>query len=294
MGLVQGFTSTATMASWWLVSSLVVVMVAAVNSSPPNLIVPKVTTDTSCKCGQRFGSRIVGGTQADVNEWPWQAALVTQSRQFCGGSLINDRYVLTAAHCTDGMTASEITVLLAEHKLSNSGETELVTRSVSEIIEHSKYDDNTLVNDIALLKLESPVTVSDTVLPVCLPPEGLKYANEKAWVTGWGTTSYGGSAANVLREVKVKVWSNAQCRNGNLGDAITNKMLCAGSTGKDSCQGDSGGPLVFKNDDRDFEQIGVVSWGYGCGSEGYPGVYTRVNKYLDWIEKNTDDGVYCS
>merc|ERR1712198_235369 len=98
---------TATMASWWFVSSLVVVMVAAVNSSPPNHIVPKVTTDSSCRCGQKGGSRIVGGNPTDVNEWPWQAALVTRNQQFCGGSLINDRYVLTAAHCTDGMTASQ-------------------------------------------------------------------------------------------------------------------------------------------------------------------------------------------
>jgi len=168
-----------------------------------------------------------------------------------------------------------------------------VTRSVSQIIPHPSYDAGTERNDIALLKLSSPVTVSATVLPVCLPPPNPKYTNQNAWVTGWGTTSSGGSSPNTLREVQIKVLSNTACKSAYSNAAITDSMLCASAPGKDSCQGDSGGPLVIKDAGGNYDQIGVVSWGYGCANSRYPGVYTRVNNYLDWIKDNTKDGVYC-
>ncbi|XP_042870523.1 trypsin alpha-3-like [Penaeus japonicus] len=263
------------------------------NGSLPFVIEPRVNFDDTCRCGQKADPRIVGGVTTGVNEWPWQAALMYGSQQFCGGSLINDRYILTAAHCTESMRASDLTVRLAEHRLSTSGETSVVSRSVSQIIEHPNYQPGNEINDIALVKLSSPVTVSDTVLPVCMPPPKPTYAGKTATVTGWGTTSSGGSSSDTLREVDVTVLSNTACQSGNYGSAIEDTMLCAGSTGKDSCQGDSGGPLVFKDGGGNYDQIGVVSWGYGCGSPGYPGVYTRVNSYLDWIRDNTADGVYC-
>jgi len=254
----------------------------------------EVQWDSACKCGQKGSGRIVGGTQASVNEYPWQAALMSGSQQFCGGSLINDRYILTAAHCVDGITAAQLTVRLAEHNLASSTETNLVTRSVSSIISHSQYNDNTMQNDIALLKLSSPVEVSSDVLPVCLPPSKPTYAGKTAIATGWGTTSSGGSQPNTLREVSVPVISDAQCKATGYGNSdILPGMLCAGTNGKDSCQGDSGGPLIFKDGGGNYDQIGVVSFGYGCGASNYPGVYTRVNSYLDWITENTDDGVYC-
>ncbi|ROT77357.1 putative trypsin-1-like [Penaeus vannamei] len=126
-----------------------------------------------------------------------------------------------------------------------------------------------------------------------MPPPNPTYAGKTATATGWGTTSSGGSSSDTLREVDVTVLSNTACQSGSYGSAIKDTMLCAGSTGKDSCQGDSGGPLVFKDGGGNYDQIGVVSWGYGCGARGYPGVYTRVNSYLDWIRTNTADGVYC-
>jgi len=289
------------MASQRFLSLLVVAMTGVTSLAAPNsrngshpfVIEPRAQFDSSCRCGQKSGSRIVGGTTTDVNEWPWQVALMYGSQQFCGGSLINNRYVLTAAHCIDGLSASALTIRLGEHRISITGETSVVTRSVSQIIGHPSYNEDTLVNDIALLKLSSPVTVSETVLPVCMPPKNPTYANKVATATGWGATSSGGSTSDVLREVDVTVLSNSECQSSNYGSAITDTMLCAGSTGKDSCQGDSGGPLVFKDGGGNYDQIGVVSWGVGCGSSGYPGVYTRVNKYLSWIEKNTADGVYC-
>jgi len=258
------------------------------------LINPRVSYDISCRCGQKNGNRIVGGTQASLNEWPWQVALMYGNSQFCGGSLINDRYVLTAAHCVVDFTAGQLSVRLGEHNLATSSESSDITRSVKSITSHPSYNDNTLVNDIALLELSSPVQLSNAVQTVCLPPPRPTYAKKQATVTGWGTTSSGGSSPDTLREVTVTVLSPEDCRNSNYGNDIQSGMLCAGTTGKDSCQGDSGGPLVFKDGGGNYDQIGVVSWGYGCGDAGYPGVYTRVNSYLNWIKTNTQDGIYCA
>jgi len=264
------------------------------NASHPFVIQPRLSYDNTCRCGQKGSNRIVGGVTTGTNEWPWQVALMYGSNQFCGGSLINDRYVLTAAHCTADITANQLTIRLAEHRLSTNSETSVVTKTVSQIIEHSEYSAGDELNDIALVKLSSPVEVSATVLPVCMPPPNPTYAQRTAVVTGWGTTSSGGQSSDTLREVSVKVWSNTACQNGNYGSAIKDTMLCAGSTNKDSCQGDSGGPLVFEDGGGNYDLIGVVSWGYGCGANGYPGVYTRVNSYLNWIRSNTADGIYCA
>merc|ERR1711874_46945 len=153
------------------------------------------------------------------------------------------------------------------------------------------------INDIALIKLSRPVNFSSEVLPVCLPPRTPTYTNKVATVTGWGTTSSGGSTSDVLREVDVRVWSNLECERTQYGSAIKDTMLCAASQhghgGQDSCQGDSGGPLVFQDGGSNYDLIGVVSWGNGCGLQNFPGVYTRVSKYLDWIKTNTQDGTYC-
>jgi len=253
-----------------------------------------VKWDESCKCGQKTVGRIVGGTNSQVNEWPWQAALMYGgNRQFCGGSLIADQYVLTAAHCTEGLRASDVSIRLGDHTLSTTSESNQLTRSVSKIINHPNYQGGSEINDIALIKLSSPVNFRTGVWPVCLPPKTPTYANKDATVTGWGTTSSGGSSSDVLKEVDVRVWSNLECERTQYGSAIKDTMLCAGQTGKDSCQGDSGGPLVFKDGGNNYDQIGVVSWGYGCAAPNAPGVYTRVSKYMDWIEQNTQDGTYC-
>jgi len=250
--------------------------------------------DQSCKCGQKTINRIVGGQPTEVNEWPWQAALMLGSNgPFCGGSLIADRYVLTAAHCTEGQRASDLTVRLGEHQINSNSESQIVTRRVSKIIEHENYQGGSEINDIALLKLSSPVQFRSEIWPVCLPPQTPLYTGKVATVTGWGTTSSGGSASNVLREVDVEVKSNTQCQSSYGSSSIRDTMLCAGSRGKDSCQGDSGGPLVFKDGGNNYDQIGVVSWGYGCANPSYPGVYTRVSKYLTWIKDNTKDATYC-
>ncbi|XP_050689631.1 trypsin alpha-3-like [Eriocheir sinensis] len=280
-------------------SLLLVVVVAGAsalpaNSSKPIHPEPRVQFDSNCRCGQKAAARIVGGQVTGVNEYPWMAGLFYfNQQQFCGGSLINDRYVLTAAHCTVDFRAAEITVRLAEHDLRTNSESTVITRSVAQIINHPNYQAGTERNDIALLKLSSPVDVSSTVMPVCMPPPLPKYGGKRATVTGWGTLSSGGSSSNVLREVEVNVLSNNACLESYGSGNIISSMICASDAGRDSCQGDSGGPLVFKDAGNNYDQIGVVSWGIGCAQAEYPGVYTRVNSYLDWIRSNTEDGIYC-
>ncbi|KAK8390964.1 hypothetical protein O3P69_016961 [Scylla paramamosain] len=247
----------------------------------------------SCTCGVRnVVTKIVGGEVATVHEFPWQVGVVTktESRPFCGASIIANQWILTAAHCVDENTASQARVVIGEHNWATTADTQATKKLViEEVIVHEGYDDQTMDNDIALLKLETPIVFSNKIAPICLPSPGSLFESVFATVSGWGTLSSGGSQPTTLHQVRVKTMTNEQCKNTDYSDdSITNNMICAGTPngGKDSCQGDSGGPLV--TDDADSSQlIGVVSWGIGCANKDYPGVYTRVTNYLSWISEKT-------
>merc|ERR1719304_90985 len=148
---------------------------------------PGVTTTTSsngntenCQCGvKNSGNRIVGGVETEANEYPWQVALVSSSgsRPFCGGTLISNQHVLTAAHCTAGSSASGISVLLGEHRIDDSSFNRV---PLSKITDHPNYNNGNLDNDFSILTLATPVEFSNTVAPACLPTSG---ANVYARVT---------------------------------------------------------------------------------------------------------------
>lgn len=128
---------------------------------------------------------------------------------------------------------------------------------------------------------------------------GNAYVGTNGTATGWGTLKEDGKPSCILQEVEVPVLSNEVCstQTNYTASMITDNMLCAGYLGvgeKDSCQGDSGGPLIAEREDKRYELIGVVSWGNGCARPYYPGVYTRVTRYLDWIRENSKDGCFCS
>ncbi|XP_013193920.2 transmembrane protease serine 9 [Amyelois transitella] len=266
---------------------------------PPLMELNQPKTTCTCKCGERNeASRIVGGFEAGTNEFPWMARLTYFKRFYCGGMLINDRYVLTAAHCVKGFMWFMIKVTFGEHNRCNSTirpETRFALRAIANKFTLSNFD-----NDIALLRLNERVPISDAIKPICLPSNNQDlYVGVKALAAGWGTLTEEGKPACTLQEVEVPVMSNQQCRNTKYtANMITDNMLCAGypDTGKkDSCQGDSGGPLIAERKfDTRYELIGVVSWGNGCARPGYPGVYTRVTNYLDWIKENTKDACYFS
>merc|ERR1712126_516589 len=233
-------------------------------------------------------SKIVGGVATEANEYPWQVGLISSqssSRPFCGGSLISDREILTAAHCTQSPVGW---VTLAEHDITKAdGE---IKAQVCSTINHPNYNGNTLENDFAILRLCNPVTFTKMLSPACLPSSSSNnYDSVTATVSGWGTLQQGGSQPSVLQEVSINTMTNAQCTSSPMkypSNYIFSNMLCAGGQGgQDSCQGDSGGPLVTK-ESSSYTLIGVVSWGIGCAQEGYPGVYSRVTSQLGWIQQN--------
>nr|BAM29297.1 serine protease like protein [Gryllus bimaculatus] len=257
-------------------------------------------TNISCECGltsDGIADRIVGGTIVSPHLYPWMVAILNGGKMHCGGSLINDRYVLTAGHCLNWARKEDLTVVLGLHDriAMNDGTEKILT--VDQMIVHEAFGSDYLhdTEDIALIRLKIPVRFSNFISPVCLAePRGQDvYANEIAYVTGWGRTLQGGNPSRYLRKANVKVLSMAACRNTTIGEHILDSMICAYEYETDACQGDSGGPLVFEPRPGKVEQIGVVSWGIGCARPGMPGVYTLVSYYLDWIRAHTTDAIYC-
>ncbi|XP_076175285.1 proclotting enzyme isoform X2 [Ptiloglossa arizonensis] len=253
------------------------------------------------ECGVRNSGkyRVVGGEEALPGRWPWMAAIFLHGSKrtefWCGGSLIGPRHVLTAAHCTRDQrqrpfAARQFTVRLGDIDLERDDEPSAPeTYAVKQIHAHPKFSRVGFYNDIAVLELTRPVRKSPYVIPICMPQSRYRnerFAGARPTVVGWGTTYYGGKESTVQRQAVLPVWRNEDC-NAAYFQPITSNFLCAGYSqgGKDACQGDSGGPLMLRADGR-WIQIGIVSFGNKCGEPGYPGVYTRVTEYTDWIKSN--------
>ncbi|KAM9327172.1 trypsin-like [Gastrophryne carolinensis] len=218
--------------------------------------------------------KIVGGNTCSKNAVPWQASL-NAGYHFCGGSLINVQWVVSAAHCYK----VNVQVRLGEHNIAVSEGTEQFINS-AKVIRHSKYNSRTLDNDIMLIKLASPATLNNYVKIIALPSSCPK-AGTSCQISGWGNTlSSGSNYPDLLQCVKAPVLSDADCSGAYPGE-ITGNMICVGylQGGKDSCQGDSGGPVECGG-----QLQGIVSWGYGCALPNYPGVYTKVCNYNAWVQ----------
>uniref|UniRef100_A0A8C1ZG82 Neurotrypsin n=1 Tax=Cyprinus carpio TaxID=7962 RepID=A0A8C1ZG82_CYPCA len=255
-------------------------------------------------CGLRAGAerrskRIVGGYKSLRGEWPWQASLWLRSQSkgnqpLCGATLINSCWLLTAAHCFK-RDASRYVVKLGDYHTKEQDDFERVL-SPERIEVHRKYRTESWEHDVALIRLKGSegkcVSFNPHTNAACLPAPGSKWGKRPAScvITGWGMT---GNHPSTLLQAWVPLLPSWQCKK-RYGERFTSHdMLCAGSMTSDlrkhadSCQGDSGGPLVCQGEAGRWVLTGVISWGHGCGDPSYPGVYSRVSRYLPWIEQVT-------
>merc|ERR1712117_838665 len=238
--------------------------------------------------------RIVGGENAVKHSIPWQAALTRRGSNFvfCGGTVIDETHIMTAAHCTE--SNRNLDVLIGEHDVTVAqGETR---HRVARIIDHPSYGTNGIDYDYSILELDcsDKIDLTDKARAACLPSgnDASRYESAATYnVSGWGTLAAGGSTPEVLNVVQVPPVTDTVCRQQYGTSQITARMMCAGKPGTggvDSCQGDSGGPLTwFDSQSSTWKLVGVVSWGVGCGGPNHSGVYAEVETVLNWVKENS-------
>ncbi|XP_078296338.1 LOW QUALITY PROTEIN: testisin-like [Panthera onca] len=247
-------------------------------------------------CGRRTVSttRVVGGKDSELGRWPWQGSLRLWGAHHCGASLLNRRWVLSAAHCFGKpKDPSKWTAQFGELS-SRPTSWKLWTfyhrYRVKDIVVYPQLS-GTSLKDIALLKLSSSVTYNKYIQPICVVASSSEFQNKAdCWVTGWGHIEEGQVLPPPyrLQEAQVSIINNSRCdflfRRPGVLSYDPDDMICAGSENgqRDACKGDSGGPLACEKRDV-WIQVGIVSWGSGCGSPNRPGVYTNVSRHFNWI-----------
>ncbi|XP_061168955.1 chymotrypsinogen A-like [Saccostrea echinata] len=228
--------------------------------------------------------RVVGGDPALDGEWPWQVSFQNDRGHFCGGTLVSDQWVVTAAHCLYGQSISGVYLLLGEHHQEYTSNNERNT-TIQKVLIHPNYSpEHGLPNDIALVQLSQPVNLAGHyVRTACLPQKDDVFTDtDHCYISGWGYTQ--GTGDNVvLRHLRIPITSTLTC-NSSWDGVITDKQLCIGSGDTGACRGDSGGPLVCKRHDS-FVLVGATSWGSStCSELGKPNVFTKITAYLPWLQ----------
>ncbi|XP_045762379.1 phenoloxidase-activating enzyme-like isoform X2 [Maniola jurtina] len=277
---------------------------------PPSALPPN---PASLCCGTESfsGNKVIGGTETAIDQYPWLALIEYARPQLCGGSLISNKYVLTAAHCIlnkANKPREVVAVLLGEYNTTNSGRDCVAVEGggedctpgairvpVESAIPHPAYNTQKIVqfaHDIALLRLSQMVTFNDFIRPICLPTSDITKAppmGMRFFVAGWGAVSETRPSSDIKLYTSLPYVNHEQCQsafNTLRGSLIWEQQICAGGEiDKDTCKGDSGGPLMYESD-KIHEVVGVVSFGLlQCGIKK-PSVYTKVYDYLTWINAN--------
>ncbi|CAH1402815.1 unnamed protein product [Nezara viridula] len=246
------------------------------------------TKATSCPCGMSKKGRIVGGSKALPNEYPWMVMLVEGNTKdvLCGASIINTKVAITAAHCTHTLpSGTKLNIIAGTSNVNKPGQFVPVRRW----IEHEKYygpqyDAGKTVNDIALLLLAKPLQFNPNVGPLCMPTG--KYNIENKWVklTGWGQLGGELPSTRQLMEVDLKVMQFKRCQKlFPLKSPQT--QICTQTPGRSSCFGDSGGPLTYLDPETNrYTLVGLVSFGSGVCDPQVPTIFTEVTAFLPWIK----------
>uniref|UniRef100_A0A1A9WPP6 Peptidase S1 domain-containing protein n=1 Tax=Glossina brevipalpis TaxID=37001 RepID=A0A1A9WPP6_9MUSC len=235
--------------------------------------------------------RIIGGNVATINKYPHQVSL--RIKHFhtdpylheCGGSIYNEKIIITAAHCVFKREIDDIIVVAGSD--NSDGGNGVVSR-VEKIVIHENFNIQTMANDIALVFLSTSLQINNvTIAPLQLASEELTQGTSVT-VIGWGFTSEGGSNSRKLQKVELEIWDPVDCSSAHGVGNIQANMLCAGvlDGGKDACNYDSGGPLIHEK-----KMVGIVSWNRGCARPGYPGVYANVPYLYNWLEHNIQENL---
>uniref|UniRef100_A0A663EFC8 Enteropeptidase n=1 Tax=Aquila chrysaetos chrysaetos TaxID=223781 RepID=A0A663EFC8_AQUCH len=235
------------------------------------------------------GIRIVGGSDARREAWPWIVSLHFNSRPVCGASLVSDEWLVTAAHCVYGrqLKPSQWKAVLGLYDQSDMTQPSTVVQNINQIVINPHYMKRTKDSDIALMHLQYKVQYTDYIQPICLPEKNQQFLpGINCSIAGWGSIMNKGPTSYILQEAEVPLISNEKCQQWMPEYSITENMICAGYDigGVDSCQGDSGGPLTSEDDNK-WVLVGVTSFGYECALPKRPGVYVRVTMFVDWIRK---------
>lgn len=252
----------------------------------------------SKECGKRpfaeEDQKINNGNVSKVGDWPWTVSLQQNGRHFCGGVLVSEIYVFSAAHCLKGfILKNQITVVIGVHNLEKH-ENYTIVRQISNWWIHAGFNGYTLLDDVALIELSSPVTFSEYITPACVyipspNDEDLHIEGKIGWVTGWGNEQVGRQVKTLKEESKVEALSKTRCKElykNDLFPVSQESQICAGERDVNTgpCQSDSGGPFVAKSPrDGKWYLYGIVSRrpsDYICG---FGALYARVAYYIDWF-----------